>query len=477
MLFGGDAAFLGLVALVDLGQAVVVVIIRCGIVAAFLVDLEEPIEEHDLAGGAQADLLIGTFDLDRGAFEAGGGHLAGERALPDQVIELALVGVGNLDLAGVARHVGGPDALVRFLRVLGLVLVHARAVGDVFGAVAILDGIAGGVHGLGGHVDAVGPHVGDEAGLVEPLRRAHGLAGAHAELAAGLLLQGGGHEGGRGVARGGLGLDARDRQVAAGDGLHRQFGLGLVGDVVAVELLAGPADEAGLEFLAAGGGEEGFHGPVFAGLERLDLHLALDDEAETDRLHPAGRAGAGEFAPEHGAEVEAHEIVERAAGEIGLDQRGIDLARVLHCLGDGGFGDGVEDHAADRRVFLEGLALAQRLFEVPADRLAFAVGVGCENERVVILQRVGDGLDVLAAVSADLPGHVEAVFGVDRAVLGGQVAHMAVGGQNRVVGSQVLVDGLGLGRGFNDDNWHENSFRLGGRLWRGNMWAGKRECQ
>ena len=81
------------------------------------------------------------------------------------------------------------------------------------------------------------------------------------------------------------------------------------------------------ELFALGGRERGLDGPVFVGLEGLDLGLAVAHEAQRHRLHAAGRAGARQLAPQHGREREADEIVERAAGQIGLDQRRIDLAR------------------------------------------------------------------------------------------------------------------------------------------------------
>ena len=72
--------------------------------------------------------------------------------------------------------------------------------------------------------------------------------------------------------------------------------------------------------------------PVFARDELLDLELAVADEPQRHRLHAAGRARARQLAPQHRREREADEIVERAAGEIGVDQRAVDLARVLHRL-------------------------------------------------------------------------------------------------------------------------------------------------
>ena len=89
MLFRIDLGLGGLLALVDLRQALVVVI--DDIVAAFFVDPQEAVEQHDLAGGAQADLAVLAADLDRGAFHPGAFHLAGQGAFPDQVVKLALI--------------------------------------------------------------------------------------------------------------------------------------------------------------------------------------------------------------------------------------------------------------------------------------------------------------------------------------------------------------------------------------------------
>ena len=125
-----------------------------------------------------------------------------------------------------------------------------------------------------------------------------------------------------------------------------------------------------------------------------------------------------------------------------------------HRLGHRVAGDGVEDHALDLGALLHRLAPGQRLQEVPGDRLALAVGVGGQDQLLVVLQRLGDGADVLGAVGGDLPLHRELVLGVDRAVLGRQVAHVAVGGEDGVAGAEVLVDGFRLGGRFDDDDGH-----------------------
>ena len=91
---------------------------------------------------------------------------------------------------------------------------------------------------------------------------------------------------------------------------------------------------------------------------------------------------------------------------------------------------------------------------MPGNRLAFAIGVGGEDELVGILQRRGDLVDALGGLAVDVPGHGEVALGLDRAVLGRQVADMAIGGEDREVLAQIFVDRFGLGRRFDDDNVH-----------------------
>ena len=100
------------------------------VVPAFLVDAcMKPVEGHDLPGGAQAH-RIGrdrVADLHRGAHASGRlpsgrrsrASRSAHRAGPAHVRGLKLIG-------GLASIRGGADALMRLLRVLGLVLVHPR---------------------------------------------------------------------------------------------------------------------------------------------------------------------------------------------------------------------------------------------------------------------------------------------------------------------------------------------------------------
>ena len=454
MLIGLDRALGRGVACGQGGQALA--ILALVVIAALFIDAHEAVERDHLPAGTQRHMAIGAGDLGGGAFKARGFHLAGDGALPDQVVKAALVGIAQAQLFGIRAHIGGADAFMRFLGVLGLVLVHARGFGDVIGPEAALDFITRGHHRFGRHVDAVGAHIGDVACFIEALGGGHALLCAHAVFAAGFLLQGRGHEGCGRVARGRLCLDRLDDQRA---GFDRGFGAqrgGFVGEREFLKLRAVPGDQPGLERGTRRRVELGGDGPVFLRAEGFDLDLAVDDQAQADRLHPPGRARAGQLAPKNRRQVEPHKIVQRAPRQIGAHQFHIDLTGGLHGLGHGGFGDRIEDHALHGRIGAQRAGFRQRLDQVPTDRLALAVGVGGEDQVIIGLERVGNRLEMLAAVGGNLPCHFEIIGRIDRAILGRQVADMAERGQNGEVRAQILVDGLCLCRRFDNDDSHVN---------------------
>ena len=448
--------FVGRFALHDLRQCLVVVLINNGVVATLGIDFHEAFELNDLTGRAQADLFVSRQDFDGGAFKTGCGHLAGNRAFPDQIVKLALIGFEFHQLGRVLRHIRRADTFVGFLCILGLVLIHARRFRHISVAVACLDNFAGLHYGLGGHVDAVGTHICNVAGLVEALGSAHGLAGAKAELPAGFLLQRRGHERSGRVAVGGFGLDRRDGQVARFDSGNRQF-CGYGGfNVEFFQLLATKDCQARVEFFATRRRDPCGNGPVFAVLERLDLHFALDDQAQDDGLDAARRLRTRELAPEHRRQVEPYQIIQRTAGEVGIHKRLVNLARMLHGLKNGSFGDGVKHDPFDFGGLLDGFAFAQNFFEMPADRLPFAVGIGCEDQFVVGVgfHRIDNRANMLLRLGGDVPFHFEIIVGIHRTVLWRQVAHMAVGGQNSELIAEILVDRFRLGGGFYNYNGH-----------------------
>src|SRR5690606_24123492 len=97
-----------------------------------------------------------------------------------------------------------------------------------------------------------------------------------------------------------------------------------------------------------------------------------------------------------------------------------------------------------------------------------------EDQAVGLLRRIGDFLHPRGLVAIGLPVHREAFVRAHAAVLGRQIADVAVRGEYLVVLAEVLLDGLRLGWRFNDDELHDGSgqslrvrTREGGGGWRG----------
>ena len=137
------------------------------------------------------------------------GHLARDRALPDELVEVVVTPVELvLELTragkGVAR---GANSLVRLLCPLGFARVDARGIGNRGGTVQLCGLLARRRDRLLRERRRVGTHIGDVAVLIERLRVRHGLARAIAQLARRLLLQRRRGERRRGAAGVRLGLD------------------------------------------------------------------------------------------------------------------------------------------------------------------------------------------------------------------------------------------------------------------------------
>ncbi len=392
-----------------------------GIVAAFDVGAEEPWEQHGAAAGAegQAGILrrlhdavqrrrAGQLRLDaRGdELQARLGHLRGDRALPDEIVqsgldtcEAMLVGRAHLR----ARRTDG------FVRLLGVarrlpVLTWRRA--EVGVAVALRDRLSARVDGLFGEVGGVGAHVGDVAVLVEALRHAHGVARRKAELAAGLLLErrGGERRGGcagrfpflhrRHAPRSLAGsacqssgiLGRQQRDVAARlDALFQPPGVG-VEVAPARDAHAGDVRERALEAVLVLGEQRG-EVVVRRGHEPHPVALAQHEQPHGDALHPPGRKPGRDLAPQQRADGVSDQAVEHAARLLGIDQVLVDRACALERVLDGAFGDLVEHHALDGHLRLK------QVDQVPPDRLTFAVFVRRDVELVGVLDGFLELLD------------------------------------------------------------------------------------
>ena len=117
---------------------------------------------------------------------------------------------------------------------------------------------------------------------------------------------------------------------------------------------------------------------------------------------------------------------------------------MIHRLQDCGLGDLVKGDPLG--VGGQCLFAFQILIQVPAYRFALAVRVGGEHHAVGLLRLVSNGPQLLRPVSRHLPMHLEIGIRFDRAILGRQIADMAIRGQHPVVAAQIFLDGFGLGR-------------------------------
>ena len=459
MLRRNDAFHAGLVAGRDRGKLGAVFV--GSIVLAFLIQGQEAVEQGDGAGGTQGDLLVGGEDIHRGAFLAGAFHLAGDAALPDQFVKLGGIAVDIArHLFGRAGKAGGAHRFMGFLGIGGGVGVGARRGRDILRAVFLADQGSGFGDRFGHDGDAVGSHIGDQAGglaadvdaFIQALGDLHGALGVEAQLARGFLLQGRGLEGRRGIAPYRTGLDAGNREALRLDRSDRAAGVGLVGQRHFLDLLAVQLDQPGREG-AAGRGQFGVDAPIFLRLESFDFLLAFHHQAKRHALHPSRRARARQLAPQHGRQSEAEQIVQGAACQIGVDQFLVEFARMGDGFQDGGFGDGVERHPLDGHG-AQDLLFLEHFQDVPGNGFALAVGVGGQDQLVGAFHGGHDVLDLGRGAGIHVPGHGEIVVRLHRTVLGRQVADMPEAGQHFIVAAQVLVDGFDLAGGLDDQNIH-----------------------
>ncbi|MCY1518680.1 hypothetical protein D9M68_534030 [compost metagenome] len=432
------------------------------------------VELEDAALGAQFELA--GSDADAGGQVLGRRHLAGDELAPDQVVEALGITLHAGQLGRLEVDVGRADGLVRFLGAF-LARIEVRLGRQVFLAELAVDEATHHVDGVGREVGRVGTHIGDVAGLVETLGHHHGLLHAEAEAVARRLLQGGGNEG-RGRTTGGrFVLALGDRIGRRLELLQGRHGLGFVQRLEGLAILASHL-EAHLG--ALGGAEVSVHFPVLFRHEGADLALALHHQLHRHRLHTAGGQAAGDLLPEQRRDHVAHHAVEEAARLLGVDAVDIEVAGLGEGLLDGLLGDLVEHHALVAAVIA-----TDRFPQVPGDGLPFAVQVGCEIDGVGILGQAAQLFDHLLLAGKDLVLGLPAMVRVDTHA-GDQLAlGLLLGGQGRSLGSglatlgrllggtgrttgrqvtdvadarlhhvlvaQVLVDGLGLGRGFHDD--------------------------
>ena len=416
----------------------------------------------------------------RGA--AGVGHLRGDRALPDQFVEPETVAIEF----GVQRTRGGErlscraDRLVGLLGVLDLAGVLARTGVDVLVAVKLAGLVARRVNRRLRQRGRVGPHIGDVAVLVELLGHAHGALGAEPELAAGLLLQGRRHERRVRAASVRLLLDRGHGQGGAlqpgregtGGGLiEHQHLVGFAQHPQRVEVparrhpLTVDGDQPGAEPWRGGvrirdaGVQLGQDVPVGRATEGHPLTLALNDDASRHGLHPAGRQAPAHLLPQHRADLVAVQPVQDAAGLLGVDEVGVQIAGIFGGGPDRRFGDLVKHHPPDRDFRFQGLQ------QMPGDGLALPVTVGGQIQLVDVFEQTLQFGNGGLLIRADHVEGFEVVVDVDagagpglrlilRRHIGGvlrQVADVASGGLDNVIRAEVTGDFARLGGRLDDD--------------------------
>ena len=188
-----------------------------------------------------------------------------------------------------------------------------------------------------------------------------------------------------------------------------------------------------------------FKCPVLARLERFNFFFALDDHPQGGALHPSGGEFRHDLLPQQWREVEAEQEVEGTPRLLRVDQFLGKAPRMFHRFLDGAFRDFVKHHAM--HILAVQIALiAQDLVQVPRNSLAFAVGVSREVERVGFLQSFGNCLDVFLFVFRHFETHRKAIGRINRAFFTDQIAHMAIRGEYLEIATEILLDGLGLGR-------------------------------
>ena len=379
-------------------------------------------------------------------------HLAGQEPAPDQPVEAVLLrGQVLLHVLRGEGHVGGTDGLVGVLGI-ALGLVASGLGGIVLLAVAALDKALGGGDGLLGQAQRVSTHIGDQAhgalpgdvhALIELLGDRHGAGGGHVQLAAGLLLEGGGREGGRRIAQ--LVLPLHPGHGEGGGG-HRPDHLLRLLPAAELHLLL-PAVELGLEApqIWAHPLQLRLDSPVLLGDKGPDFLLPLRHQPGGHRLDPPGGQAPPDLPPQQGGEFIAHDAVQDAPRLLGVHQVLVD--------GPGG-GNRVVDHLLGDLVEGDPIGLVvrdiQQLLQMPGDGLPLPVRVGGQIDPAALL---GCLLQVADHVLFALDGLVlgdKASLDVHADLALRQVPDVAHGRLHLIARPQVLPNGLGLGRRLYD---------------------------
>ena len=90
---------------------------------------------------------------------------------------------------------------------------------------------------------------------------------------------------------------------------------------------------------------------------------------------------------------------------------------------------------------------------------------GVEAARAVQLTGTNRLIGLIALICRYSQDNGKAIVRINRPVLGRKVAHMAVTGEHAVSRPEILFDGLGLGRRFNDNEFQSAISLTYVRVW------------
>ena len=325
---------------------------------------------------------------------------------------------------------------------------------DILSAVAVGDEFPNFGEGFRADSRGIGTHIGDKThrafgsqfdAFIEALRDHHRALDAETQFAGGLLLQGG--------------SDKRRHRVAfllaSGHRLHDIVRVGQLIDDFGGSFFAGYFDcfvvlfsEVRFENGRLLSVQADVDGPILALLEGADFAFPFHDKPECDGLNPAGGESAADFVPEQRRDFVADQAVENAASLLCFHQMDVDGHRGFERFLDGVRGDFIEHHAIHRRAVLLPL---QFLLQVIADRLAFAVRIGCEVDGVDALRSGLEFGDELLFPFDNLIVRREVGIDRHREILLGQILNMTERSFDDVVLPEIFTDRFRLRRRLDDD--------------------------
>ena len=412
------------------------------VIGCLLVDCHIAGERHGIS--ARAEHPATAFQIDRQRFQLGGFHLAGDKALPDKLIQSVLVRRQGLAHHGrLNLHPCRADRLVCVLRT-GARLVYAGRFGAVPLTVSPSDQLGGGGLRLCGNAQGIGTHVGDKTlraaqfradvdTLVQFLRHAHDAGGLEIQLAGCFLLHGGSGKGRGRILPAGRPFDRCAREGSAGHVVHDAPGIRLTGQA---HLALPVADKAHPDGFSVGAKQNRIHRPVFLRHKGADLVLPVHDQLGRHRLHTPGGQTAPHGLPQVRGQLIAHNAIQNTAGLLGIDQIHIQRAGLFDGRLDHGFGDLIECHA----LYLLHRD-AQCIRKVPRDCLPLAVRVGCKKDLAggfgfltYLLDEIARAADIdIVCLKMILNVNAEGAFG--------KITDVTHRSYHLVVGAEIALDG------------------------------------